>query len=217
MRLIAEGKPGSGCPNGNAAVHKDEHGKPICAASRRFQKKALDELNLRILEPEAYEKEFNAITEPACICNSLTTAAMHAHGIEPEKAQGPEVAVCPGPAMAYFSEKVSLKRMVSHIYGKESVIKRTDRPNMFVKELSLYVDYLKDQLSEATKPFDKKQISYFKVYQENMQQGIDYYKTLVGEFKGKLEDLKQNFLSDIERFENEMNKLKIFKQETVLA
>lgn len=217
MRLIAEGKPGSNCPNGNAAVHKDEKGKPICTASRRYQKKALEELNLQILDPETYEKKFKAITEPACICNSLTTSAMHVHGIEPSKAQGPEVAVCPGPAMAYFSEKVSLKRMVNHIYGRENIIKHTNRPNMFVKELSLYVDYLKQQFREASEPLGKKQAMYFKKYQRNILKGIEYYKSLASEFKGKFESVKANFTADIEKFEAEIHNLNIFKEEKATA
>ncbi len=217
MRLIAEGKPGSVCPNGNAAIFKDANGKAICTASRSFQKNAIQQLDAKNLDAESYQKEFEAITMPACICNSLGTAAMLVNGIEPTKAQGTEVAVCPGPAMAYFSEPVSLKRMVAHIYGRENIIKRTDRPNMFMKELRLYVDYFKQQLKEISGPLDKKQISYFNEYRKNMLDGIEYYKGLVLEFKGKIEHVKTNFLKEISILENEFKSLTILQTQAAKA
>ena len=115
MKLIAEGKPGSNCPNGNAAIFSDEKGKPICKASRKYQKQAIAELDAKGLDTDSYKKEFDAIVEPACICNSLGTTAKIVNGIELSKTQGTEVAVCPGPSMAYFSKKVSLKTMTNHI------------------------------------------------------------------------------------------------------
>ena len=217
MRLIAEGKPGSNCPNGNAAIYPDEKGKPICKASRRYQKKAIAELDEKGLDTDSYKTEYDTIVEPACICNSLGTTAMKVNGIELIKAQGPEVAICPGPAMAYFSETVSLKTMANHIYGKGNVMKRTDRPHMFMTELKLYVDYLKNQLAEASLPFDRKQTKYFKAYQKNMSEGIEYYKGLVEECKGKLESVKTKFLQEIDFFEKELKSLEIFKAETAMA
>lgn len=217
MRLIAEGKPGSVCPNGNAAIFKDANGKAICTASRSFQKNAIQQLDAKNFDAESYQKEFEAITMPACICNSLGTAAMLVNGIEPTKAQGTEVAVCPGPAMAYFSEPVSLKRMVAHIYGRENIIKRANRPNMFMKELRLYVDYFKQQLKEVSAPLDKKQISYFEEYRKNMLDGIEYYKGLVLEFKGKIEHVKMNFLKEISILENEFKSLTILQTQAAKA
>jgi len=217
MRLIAEGNPGSVCPNGNAAVHKDAAGKPICSASRVYQRGAIEELKAKNLDFESYNKEYEAITMPACICNSLGTSAMLVNGIEPLKAQGTEVAVCPGPAMAYFSEPSTLQRMVSHIYGRENIIKHPNRPNMFVKELRLYVDYLKQQFKEASYPFDKKQTAYFEEYQANIKDGIEYYKGLVAEFKGKLEGIKSKFLADVAALEKELKTIKVHKAELVPA
>ena len=49
---------------------------------------------------------------------------------------------------SYFSKKMSLKEMVDHIYGRVNVITRKDRPNMFIKELNLYIDYLKNKIEE---------------------------------------------------------------------
>ena len=57
--------------------------------------------------------------------------------------------VCPGPNLAYFTQIVSLADMVKHIYGNGSVLE-IERPNVFVKELGLYVSYLKDQISKST-------------------------------------------------------------------
>ena len=60
------------------------------------------------------------------------------------KKGGIGVSVCPGPNMAYFSEVVSLKKMVDHIYGKINIMMRKDRPNLFIKELGLYIDYFRN-------------------------------------------------------------------------
>ena len=39
--------------------------------------------------------------------------------------------------------------MVDHIYGRSNIITRTDRPNMFIKELNLYIDYLRKKKTET--------------------------------------------------------------------
>jgi hypothetical protein len=56
--------------------------------------------------------------------------------------------VVPGPNMAYFDQEVSLSKMVHIIYGS-SVLNGVS--NMFVKELTMYIDYLKMKLKEFLK------------------------------------------------------------------
>ena len=50
--------------------------------------------------------------------------------------------------MAYFDQEVSLKDMIQHIYEGKSVMRTNDRPNLFVKELKMYVDYLKNTTNQ---------------------------------------------------------------------
>ena len=128
------------------------------------------------------------------------------HGIDNNiKSEG--VSICPGPNLAYFSEILSLKEMVDHIYGKINVIERTDRPNLFIKELSLYYDYLKNKIEEVETPFSDKQIAYFNKFINNMNDGIDYYKSLFSEVKNKFEDIREEALTEIEKIEFALNDL----------
>jgi hypothetical protein len=46
--------------------------------------------------------------------------------------------------MAYFDQEVSLSKMVQHIYGNTSYWLHGSW-NMFVKELKMYIDYLKNE------------------------------------------------------------------------
>jgi hypothetical protein len=54
--------------------------------------------------------------------------------------------------------------MVSHIYGKTNVIERNDRPNMFLKEMGLYVDYLRNKIQEVAQPISEKNEKYFSTF-----------------------------------------------------
>ena len=103
-----------------------------------------------------FDKELNKITDKACLCNGLTASSLMAYGLD-TKIEGTEVSICPGPNLAYFSSTYSLKKMVDHIYGRTNVMERTDRPNLFVKELGMYIEYLNGKLEETVKPFTDKQ------------------------------------------------------------
>lgn len=90
----------------------------------------------------AYEQAKFNITEKACLCVGLANASYLENGITVKgEAQG--VVICPGPNMAYFNREVSLQDMLRHIYGYDSVMDFPNRPNLFVKEIRLYIDYLK--------------------------------------------------------------------------
>jgi hypothetical protein len=71
--------------------------------------------------------------------------------------------------------------MVDHIYGRTKKLTRNNRPNMFIKELHLYIDYLKEQLEEnsSIEEFAKKKKYYVSFYQ-NLKNGIMYYHSLTG-------------------------------------
>src|SRR5690606_450705 len=113
--------------------------KPICTASRQYQHLKIQQLNEQNLAAEEYKKRYDSIVEKACLCVGLTVSALIVNKLDHKK-EGSGVSVCPGPNMAYFSQIVSLKKMVDHIYGRMNLIVRNDRPHMFVKELSMYID-----------------------------------------------------------------------------
>ncbi len=125
----------------------------------------------------------------------------------PTNGDGSGVSICPGPNIAYFDKVVSLKEMIDHIYGRIKLVNESHRPNMFVKELRLYVDYLKTKISEAPKPFTEKQLNYFDSFQKNLDEGIEYYKTLFADFETKLEMLKENIYDDLEEIRRELQEL----------
>jgi len=195
--LIKKGKPGSLCPKKYVKLNTELTEKGICTASYQYQRlkiKALDQENLSF---EEYQDKYNKIVEKSCICVGLGTSTMIAHGIDTTM-EGPGVSVCPGPNMAYFSRKMSLKEMVSHIYGNTNVISRTDRPNMFVKELNIYIDFLKNKVDETKVSLTKKQEKYLINFSKNLNEGIGYYQEIFSNAKDRFEETKSNILYDLE-------------------
>lgn len=135
-KRVAEGKPGSPCPNRLLAMNTEFGGKPICVASVEYQEKKLATLGFGDAPPKW--EGAPAVYEKACICDHLGNPALLGLGIE--KRELP-VAVCPGPNLAYFDRTYSLEEMVDHIYGRRESLVPADRPHMFAKELGLYLDH----------------------------------------------------------------------------
>ena len=196
-KLIAEGKTGSTCPKRYLISNKDYTEKAICTASRQFQKIKIEELKAKSLSEEAYKKEFHKITERECICVGLGTPALLVNKLD-TKIEGTGVSVCPGPNLAYFSKEMSMKTMVDHIYGRTNVISRDNRPNMFVKELNIYLELLKEKIQDAEKSMTVGQEKYLKAFSSNLNDGIEYYQTLFSDIKNRFEDVKVNIISDLD-------------------
>lgn len=175
---IAKGRPGSNCPKKILALNTEVSQEPLCTASKQYQHAKIKALQKQDLSKDEYQNAYNKIVEKSCICVGLGTSALLENDIE-TKAEGKGVSVCPGPNMAYFSKSVSLKQMVDHIYGKTNIIERTDRPHMFMKELNMYVDYLKNKLDELDLANPKKQKRQLEKFATNLNQGIDYYFDLI--------------------------------------
>ena len=132
----------------------------------------------------------------------LSAAAVVTNEIETRESKA--VSICPGPNMAYFDKLLSLEDMTKHIYGLENFMSRTDRPNMFMKELNLYMDYLKNKLEEAKKDWNKKQEKYFNRFFENMHDGIAYYNNLFDSAKDKYEQTKDETLASLEKTKSKL-------------
>ena len=79
---------------------------------------------------------------------------------------------------------------------------------MFVKELQIYVDYLKQKIEEISKPNDK-QLKYFHTFQNNLNLGIEYYRKLLANFMYKLGGIKSIILEDLKNLEKELNKISL--------
>lgn len=193
---IAKGRPGSPCPKKYVALN-EYNGKNICTASRQFQHLKLKELEYENLPPAEYQVRYEKIVEKSCLCVGLGTSALLTNDLD-TKTEGDGVSVCPGPNMAYFSKTMSLKDITDHIYGRVNMITRTDRPNLFIKELSLYLDFVKNKIQEVRFPMSDKQQKYLLNFLNNLNEGIDYYHTLLTNLKDAFEDTKSGILNSLD-------------------
>lgn len=194
---IEAGKSGSPCPRGLLKLNTEFGEVGICAASRAFLKRKLASL----LEKDLTEEQRAILEETAlaksCICLDLAGGATVKHGIDP-KAQP---AVCCGPNIVHFSKIASLEEMVGHIYGRLSLLTNSERPHMFVNELRIYVDYLRNELDKLALNLAPKQPKYYADFKQNLLAGIEYYRNLAGEF---MEAKRERFLDDLNAIRAEL-------------
>ncbi|MDP2889688.1 MAG: hypothetical protein Q8P34_12105 [Bacteroidota bacterium] len=203
------GKYGFPCTKKYLALNPVPEKQTICTASKEYQRGKIQELKEQNLNEMEFEKQLSKITDKACLCNGLTASTLMANDLD-VKMEGTAVSICPGPNLAYFSSLYSLKRMVDHIYGRTNVMERTDRPNFFVKEINMYIEYLGGKLEETVKPITDKQKKYFVTFYDNMEKGVEYYKQLFLNYKTQLDDStsKNNLMQDLENMKMELLKLK---------
>lgn len=204
------GKYGFPCTKKYLALFPVFSEEGTCTASKEYLRKKIQELKEQNLPEPEYQKELSKLTDKACLCNGLTASTLMAHDLD-TKIEGTAVSICPGPNLAYFSKTSSLKEMVDHIYGRTNVMERTDRPNLFIKELKMYIDYLNGKIEETVKPVSDKQKKYFVTFQENLTKGVEYYKDLFQRCKAQLEDStsKNNLMQDLEKLKLELANLKV--------
>ena len=195
--FITKGRPGSSCPKKFVSLNKEFKETGICTASREYQYLKIKELDDKNLSKEDYQNALHKITEKTCTCVGLGTSALLAYNLD-TKVEGQGVSVCPGPNMAYYSKIMSLKNMTDHIYGRDNMITRMDRPNMFIKELYIYLDFLKNKLEEAKTGMNKKEEKYLVTFTNNMKEGILYYQNLFKNFTNTFYEKKQSVLNDLD-------------------
>ncbi|MCA9406467.1 MAG: hypothetical protein KC684_08015 [Candidatus Omnitrophica bacterium] len=201
-RRADAGRPGSACPKGHLVSNTEFTDKPICTASRQYQKLKIDQLKTMELSPQAFKAIYDKVITKACICNDLGEAALINNNVVKNGQRFS--AVCPGPNMAYFSKVATLKEMVDHIYGRINLLNNTYRPHMFIKELKLYVDYFIKEVQKSTLEPTAKQIEYLNEFRKNMFDGIQYYKQL---FSKKLEETSQvheNALAELQEYKTKL-------------
>lgn len=193
---IAQGRPGSPCPKKYIALNTELTEKSICTASRKFQRMKLQLLEEEHLPPEEHQKKYDAIVNKSCICVGLGTPALLVNQLD-TKIENTGVSVCPGPNMAYFSKILNLRDMIDHIYGRKNYVTRTDRPNMFIKELNLYINHFKKLISESKLEMNAKQKRKLNSFSKNLKSGIDYYQQLFD--KTELQHFKKNTLNELRK------------------
>ena len=183
QKRILNNKAGSSCPKKYLALSKEFGPEGICTASKKYQDAKLQELEAKSSEisQDKYENAKGKIYEKACLCVGLANASFLENDIK-IKGQEQGVVICPGPNMAYFDKEVSLSKMMEHIYGTNSVLSSLYRPNMFVKELKMYVDYLKNEIESISEEVTTKQTKKWEGFRSNLFNGIAYYQELFRDF-----------------------------------
>jgi hypothetical protein len=94
--------------------------------------------------------------------------------------------------------------MTDHIYGRKDIVTNSSRPNMFIAELYLYIDYLKEQIAADfhTAQFAKRK-KYFTSFYQNLKDGIQYYQQLRGIAKSS----RKSFLESLDSAALELDSL----------
>jgi len=210
QKRMNENKAGSSCPKGLLALSKELDDKGICTASKKYQDVKLNELyqSQHLMGVTEFEKLKTIITEKSCLCVGLVNAAYLENDIE-IKGQEQGVVICPGPNLAYFNEEISLSDMVKHIYGSANVMNHVNRPHVFIKELQLYVAYLKNDIADVSMgTITSGQIKKWHTFRNNLFAGIQYYMNLFGNstyFKTDTLNIQQQLI----QYQSDLNEIKI--------
>jgi hypothetical protein len=208
IELAKAGKPGSPCPKKFLTFNTEFTELPICTASTQYINLKLDELKNQNLPEDEYKKAYEKVIAKECLCNGLSSSVLVMNNLD-YKMEGEAVSVCPGPNMAYYSGKFSLKQMVDHIYDRANIVNKSYRPNMFMKELKMYIEFLKDKIDEAAPNFSDKQIKYFETFQQNLNSGIEYYKNMFNEHRDALKNSYEQALNDLNELEMKFRQVMI--------
>ncbi|WP_276134287.1 hypothetical protein [Polluticoccus soli] len=170
---IKQGRPGSPCYKKYLSSNTEFTERPICTASRLYQKLKVEELSER--GDEQAKHEIDLVLEKDCLCEGLVAPALIKNDLPPSH-NLTAVTICPGPNLVYFSGVFSLQQMIGHIYGRNNLLNGEPRPNMFVNELRMYVDYLKKQVDKIS---TSKQVKQLVLFKQNLLAGIAYYENLL--------------------------------------
>jgi hypothetical protein len=207
LERIAKGRPGSPCVKKFLSSNTEFTELPICTASREYQNLKIKQLESEGLAADEFQTKFEEITEKLCLCEGLAASAYLKNNILKPKESRATV-ICPGPNIAYFSGKFSLDEMVSHIYGKLNLLNDTNRPNLFVNELNLYVEYLKKEISKQIQEMNDKKAKYIIKFKEQLENGIEYYKKLIPQIKDQTEVYRKKMMNELLELEEKLQHLK---------
>jgi len=80
---------------------------------------------------------------------------------------------------------------------------------MFIKELNLYLDYLKNKVEESKDSMNRKQEKYLVGFSKNLQEGINYYDNLFARAKGRFEEKKDQMYQELESAKDTLKSLSL--------
>jgi len=208
LQRIEKGRPGSPCKKKYLCTNTEFTAQPICTASREYQHLKIEQLKSMEIEEKEYRRQYETITEKVCLCEGLCASAYIKDGIlKPRESKA--VSICPGPNLAYFSGKYSLSEMIGHIYGRKNLLATAKRPNLFINELNLYIDYLKKDISSHLELLSDKKARYFSKFSAQLQEGITYYRNLVPNLKLQTKSAVQEIQHQLEEAEKALLQLSL--------
>jgi len=201
---ISKGRPGSPCYKKFLAFNTEFTKKPICTSSREYQKLKLEQIANED-KPEVQKQfEIGQLMEKDCLCEGLSSSVLLKNNIRiPHNL--PAVSICPGPNLAYFTGIFSLKEMIDHIYGRANILNNEKRPQMFLKELRLYVDYYKKEMEQTLLETGNRKQKQLEDFKRNLLNGIEYYFNLIPVMRGDAESYLQQMYADLCSIRNEIS------------
>ena len=197
---IREGKPGSICLKGAARLNTEFTEIPICPSSRVYVKRKLQHLPEEGLSAEQLAAAKESVLRKSCICHDLGGSTTLKYDIDPAATPS----ICCGPSILDFSKISTLEEMVAHIYGRLSLMTNKERPHMFIKELMLYIDHLREEIKNFSLKLSFRTPAYFSKFKKNLLAGIEYYHRLAGQF---IEEQRKQFLADLKVLQDEIERL----------
>jgi hypothetical protein len=208
LERIAKGRPGSPCKKKFLVSNTEFTAQPICTASREYQHLKIEQLKQQDLPEAAFQQQRDAVLEKICLCEGLCASTyLKNHLLKPKESAA--VSICPGPNLAYFSGKYTLAEMINHIYGRVNLLAEVNRPNLFINELHLYLDYLKKDMALHLDQLNDKKAKYFTKFNQQLQEGINYYKNLVPDLKLQTQQAVQDIQQQLADAELALRKLAI--------
>jgi hypothetical protein len=205
LARVESGRPGSPCPKTYLISNTEFTKKPICTASTTYQKRKIEQIKGLGLSEDEYKKAYKKVIDKACLCEDLAASALLNHKQSNKRPLMP--AICPGPNIAFFSKICTLSEMVGHIYGRINVLNHFPRPNMFVTELKMYIDFLARDIKDALPSPTPKQCAGFKEFKKNVADGIEFYKKMVPHLVLETKVYKDAMLADLARLKEELEHL----------
>jgi len=205
---LQKGHPGSPCTKKYLCTNTEFTEQPICTASREYQHLKIQQIQAMDLPVEEYQKEFDTITEKICLCEGLCSSTYIKYAISKPR-ENKAVTICPGPNLAYFSRVYSLDEMVKHIYGATDLLDKVKRPNMFIKELNLYIDYLQADIQVQFKNLNDKKVKQLNKFKFQLQEGISYYKDLFTDSAAQTSVAVQDWINELNLSEKQLNAISI--------
>jgi hypothetical protein len=198
LERIKNDNPGSPCVKGYTKFDQEFTKKPICRASREYQKLKLQQLEISNLLEVQKEALKQSMLSKACICHELSGCVLLKNHIDDEIAS----AICPGPNIINFKKIATLKEMVDHIYGRCCLIANKERPHVFVREIQLQINYLLSEVKNASLGLPARSEQKLTEVKTNLKNGIEYYKQYAHDL---LSENKDKFLFALDELRNKID------------